>query len=53
MTMKLLVCLICNFCIFANCSLSFKIYNIIIYVTVYCVMRLMFDHVLISYEIIK
>ena len=30
---KLLVCLICNFCIFNNCSLSSKIY---ICVTVYC-----------------
>ena len=24
---KLLVCLLCNFCIFNNCSLSVKIYN--------------------------
>ena len=24
---KLLVCLLCNLCIFNNCSLSFKIYN--------------------------
>ena len=30
---KLLVCLLCNFCIFNNCSLSFKIYKI--YVIVY------------------
>ena len=31
---KLLVCLLCNFCIFNNCSLSFKIYNMC-----YCVLR--------------
>ena len=29
---KLLVCLLCNCCIFNNCSLSFKIYNMF-----YCV----------------
>ena len=28
-----LVCLLCNFCIFDNCSLSFKIYNMC-----YCVL---------------
>ena len=32
---KLLVCLICNFCIFNNCSLSSKIYNNLC-VIVYC-----------------
>ena len=31
---KLLVCLLCNFCIFGNCSLSFKIIYTI-YVVVY------------------
>ena len=30
---KLLVCLLCNFCIFNNCSLSFKIENMC-----YCVL---------------
>ena len=30
---KLLVCLLCNFCIFNNCSLSFKIYSMC-----YCVL---------------
>ena len=30
---KLLICLLCNFCIFKNCSLSFKIYNVC-----YCVL---------------
>ena len=32
---KLLVCLICNFCIFSNCPLSSKIYNMC-QVIVYC-----------------
>ena len=39
---KLLVCLICNFCIFNNFSLSSKRY------TMCTVMQLMFSHVLIS-----
>ena len=30
---KLLICFLCNFCIFNNCSLSFKIYNMY-----YCVL---------------
>ena len=36
---KVLVCLLCNFCIFNNCSLSFKIYNMyycVLWCIVYC-----------------
>ena len=39
---RLLVCLLCNFCIFSNCSFSSKIC-----VIVYCDV-LMFSHILIS-----
>ena len=42
---KLLVCLLCNFCIFNNCCLSFKIYNNVLLCTV---MWLMFSHILVS-----
>ena len=33
---KWLVCLLCNFCIFNNCSLSFKIYNIVWNTVLFC-----------------
>ena len=44
---KLLVCLSCNFCIFNNCSLTFK-NTIYMCYCVSTVMWLMFSHVLIS-----
>ena len=43
---KLLV--FCVTCIFSNCSLSFKIYNIMNYMLLCTVMWLMFSHILIS-----